>query len=529
MRNIRVLVATTCAVAVAPLIPLTAGATSASVVPGPGDVAAASTPSRPAKLHTAGGYFRDAHGRVVLLHGVNLNANVFEYPDTTDHPLGFTAKDADFLVAQGFNFARLAVNWGQLLPDRPADLENFTLDQAAVDRIARVADLLAEREIYFMLDFHQGCFDQWPTWAIPWDTAGGEATAIRDFPHCHLVPSGTTKAFDNLFKDPVDPDLVPGSTVVPVADVWAAFRGAWREMALRFRDEEYLMGYNFINEPGTSHNLECDNPLFGCPLAEEKLQVFEQNALDGIREVDPHGLAVFEPPNLSGTSGAPTGFGNTPVTDPGAVWSFHVYCGNFEQPVPGARGCKELMRPAFEGTLGRGGSTRNAAHLTGADRIPGREPAPQLMSEFGSSVDATVIDDTLDHADPRFISWAYWMYKGFDDAWRVGIFATKEDEQCVCFRTHSPRADVLIRPYAQATAGTPASYSFDDATRVLTYRYRPFADRGLPTRIVVPSYYAPNGYSATVTNGRIVSTDDAMYLKVLPTSGAAVTVTVKPE
>src|SRR5436190_10332635 len=109
----------------------------------------------------------------------------------------------------------------------------------------------------------------------------------------------------------------------------------------------------------------------------------------GIREADPvtdlprAGFGVFEPTSLEGTSGAPTGFGDTPVADPKVVWSFHVYCGNFEQPVPGQRACADLTSLSFDGTAGRGGSTRNAAHLTGADRASGRDPAPQLMSEFG--------------------------------------------------------------------------------------------------------------------------------------------------
>lgn len=539
MRNPRSLLAGAGALALISLMGVAAGGGSQAAGLAPSQESTSA--GEPVRLQTGGGYFRDSKGRAVLLHGVNLNADVFQYPNNDEHYLGFTEKDADFLAASGFNFARMAVNWSQLVPNRPADPRDFTIDQVALGKIVRVAELLASRKIYFMLDFHQGCWHQWPEWAIPWDKAGGEETSINDFPHCHLVPSGNSKAYDNLFKDPIDPDdpLLPGgsSAMIPVAEVWAVFREAWRQVATQFRDTDYMMGYNFINEPGTSHLLECGNTQLGCPLTEEKIQAFEENALAGIREVDPvagsaaskqAGIGVFEPPTLSGTSGAATGFGNVPVSDPKVAWSFHVYCGNFEQPVPGSRICKDMMLPAFEGSGGVGGSTRNAAHLTGADRDPSRDPAPQLMSEFGSSRDATVIDDTLDLADPRFISWAYWMYKGWDDSWRVGLFATKEDEECVCFTTPSPRADVLIRPYAQATAGTPVSYSFDDETEVLTYRYRPFKDQSLATRIVVPAYYAPEGYRVTVTNGRVVSASGAKYLKIMPTSSELVSVTVKP-
>src|SRR5205823_5876645 len=161
-------------------------------------------------------------------------------------------------------------------------------------------------------------------------------------------------------------------------------------------------------------------PPVASPHPDERLRALEGTPPAGIREADPvpadpaqtarAGIGVFEPTSLEGTSGAPTGFGNTPVTDPKVVWSFHVYCGNFAEPVPGTRTCADLTGPAFDGTAGIGGSIRNAAHLTGADstvlgapRVPGAQPAPQLMSEFGSSPDPDVTDDTLVHADPLFI------------------------------------------------------------------------------------------------------------------------------
>src|SRR5207302_8669680 len=205
------------------------------------------------------------------------------------------------------------------------------------------------------------------------------------------------------------------------------------------------MGYDFINEPGTGQFVLCDVPTVGCPHADERIQGFEENALAGIRQADPvsvpdsaqtarAGIGVFEPTSLERTTGAPTGFGDAPVTDLKVAWSFHVYCGDFAEPVPGTRTCADLTGPAFDGTAGIGGSIRNAAHLTGADstvlgapRVPGAQPAPQLSSQSGSSPDPNVTDDTLVHADPLFISWAYWPYKSYAD-WNIGIFPTPHDE-----------------------------------------------------------------------------------------------------
>jgi len=525
-------------------------ATTAAVAPAQAAEQAHQAPTStrgPVRLQTEGGYFRDAQGRVVILHGFNLNGTEFPNSDSAG-PEGFTAKDADFLAANGFNFIRLGINWSQFVPERPMDPGHFTIDQTALDKVLRVADLLASDHIYYMLDFHQGCFQEWPDWAIPWDKGVGQSTAISAFPECYLVPNGVSRASDNLVKDP-DPDnaALPGGSLatIPVSEVWADYREAWRQVAAQFRNRDYLMGYDFINEPGTSHFWECDIPALGCQHADEKIQAFEENALAGIREADPvsstdptedarAGIGVFEPVSVEGTSGAPTGFGDIPVTDPKVAWSFHVYCGNFAEPVPGTHACADLMRPAFEGTAGVGGSTRNAAHLTGADttvaggpRVPGAQPAPQLMSEFGSTTDPNVIEDTLVSADPHFVSWAYWQYKNYPD-WQIGIFSSQHDEQCVCFDDPSPRADVLIRPYPQATAGTPVSYSYDQASRTMAYTYTPADDRSSATQIVVPAYFAPHGYKVSVTHGHVVSAPGALDLEILPTSSRNVTVTIEP-
>jgi hypothetical protein len=208
-----------------------------------------------------------------------MNVNGDEFPNDDSQPEGFTTKDADLLAASGFNFVRLAISWNKLVPIRPSDPNNFQVNQDALAKVVRVTNLLASRHIYFMLDFHQGCFDRWPAWAIPYDQGVGQGTADQSFPHCQLVPSGTTRAADNLFKDPVDPDnaLLPGGStaVIPVNQVWSAYREAWKRVGEQYRNTDYLMGYNFINEPMTSHINECNDPAVGCPLAEEKIQAFE--------------------------------------------------------------------------------------------------------------------------------------------------------------------------------------------------------------------------------------------------------------
>jgi endoglycosylceramidase len=107
----------------------------------------------------------DGEGRVVLLHGVNAVWKRAPYaPPAT--PAGFTARDADWLAAQGFNTVRLGVIFAGVMPRRGV------VDQGYLDRVQRVVDLLAARRIWVLLDFHQDMYNEkfsgegFPAWAV---------------------------------------------------------------------------------------------------------------------------------------------------------------------------------------------------------------------------------------------------------------------------------------------------------------------------------------------------------------------------
>jgi endoglycosylceramidase len=55
-------------------------------------------------IKNAGRWLTDERGRVVVLHGMNM---VNKLPPYHPAAIGFGAKDADFLAAQGFNTVRL--------------------------------------------------------------------------------------------------------------------------------------------------------------------------------------------------------------------------------------------------------------------------------------------------------------------------------------------------------------------------------------------------------------------------------------
>ena len=121
-------------------------------------------PAAPPLRHE-GRWLVDGTGRTVLLHGLNAVWKRAPYvaPDTA---AGFTAKDADFLVANGFNAVRLGVLFAGVMP------QPGVINTAYLDNVDRIVKLLAARHIYVLLDFHQDDYNEkftgegFPAWAI---------------------------------------------------------------------------------------------------------------------------------------------------------------------------------------------------------------------------------------------------------------------------------------------------------------------------------------------------------------------------
>jgi hypothetical protein len=120
----------------------------------------------------------------------------------------------------------------------------------------------------------------------------------------------------------------------------------------------------------------------------------------------------------------------------------------------------------------------------------------------------------------------YWAYKAWDDPTgnpaAEGLFASDGDLSSL----KAPKADVLIRAYPQAVAGTPVSVSWDGAAKVMDLRYRPTGS-GV-TDVFVPARHYGRGYDAVVTGGRVVSARGARHLLVRASGAGEVHVVVRP-
>jgi endoglycosylceramidase len=433
------------------------------------------------RLHREGRWLVDQHGRVVVVHGVNL---VYKRPPYAppDTAAGFTAADADWLQRHGFNAARLGVLWAGVNPARAG-----VSDPAYFAKVDRVAGLLADRGIWTQFDAHQ---DQWS------ETYGGEgapAWATRrpapfsllpvlgaPFPEGYWMPELST-LFDRFWANRDG-----------LLDDYATF---WRQVAEHYRDAPYSMGYDLFNEPWAG--LEWPTCLtLGCrPTYTRELQPAFEKMLAAIRRVDPHSLVWFEPQQFFGGQRVRSYF--TPVAgEDNLGFSWHNYCpavflASTGLPIANTNSCVGYTESRQATAL---------AQAAAMDAVP-------MMSEWGATDDTTALAIDAAGADDHAMGWTYWAHKRWDDPTTAdtaqGLFRDDGDLDSA----KQDKLAELVRTYPQATAGVPGPIRYDPATGAFDYRYTPDPSVTAPTRIFVSPLTTPHGYDVTVAGGHVIARD----------------------
>jgi endoglycosylceramidase len=295
---------------------------------------------------------------------------------------------------------------------------------------------------------------------------------------------------------------------VPLQEAYAR---AWRLTAKRFGRRPYVAGYDLLNEPWPGSAFPgCLNPA-GCPGFDATLTEFSERTIAAIREVDPKTLAFYEP-NVLFNSSAQTSHGGT--GDRHAGFSFHVYClaggGGFTSPVFAVN-----ERTVFDN----------------ADEHIERTGDTSLVTEFGASDDLVGTRRVIDLADEHMVGWQYWHYCDCDDPTTSGPGV----QSLVVDPSKPPRGDnvkraklmLLARPYPQAVAGTPRSFSFDPDTRAFELVYSTASPGGgrlprrLATEVRIPSVNYPEGYTVEVQGAPVTSRRDGPVLHLRRKPGAA--------
>ena len=449
--------------------------------------ALAQNPDTVPRLQRDGRWLVDHHHRVVISHGVNLVWKLAPYfpPNNLE---GFTAADADWLVEHGFNSVRIGTLWIGVSPDAPGQI-----DQSYLIAWDRIVQLLAERGIWILFDFHQDMLGELyqgegvPEWGIP---SGVTTTVLGSpalgFPFNYFTPQ-VSEAFDNLWAEQ--------------GQIWQGFSAAWQAVASKWAEQKYSMGYDLLNEPWAGLEwATCIVPELGCPASDREIQPFFEQALSAIRGVDSKNMVWIEPQLLAGGTGTPTGF--TPIAGESQLgYSVHNYCpltaflqaADLGLPIPDVLPdtCENFEAKVFE-----------QARITSA-----RIGAVELVTEFGASDDPVLLNRVANLADSHLTGWQYWAYKNWNDpttqsqeSGAQGLFADDRD----LTTAKLDKLKELERSYPQATAGIPLELSFDTISGDFHYRYQ-IRPANANTEIYLPKLHYPAGYKVTVSGATVMS------------------------
>ncbi|MGN6161386.1 MAG: cellulase family glycosylhydrolase [Marmoricola sp.] len=464
---------------------------------------ATSEASASAPATATGHWLTDASGRVVILHGLN---QVYKVAPYTPAASGFGDDDAAFLEANGFDAMRVGLIWSAVEP-RPG-----VYDDAYLAQVAQTVQTLASHGIVSLLDFHQDLYNEEfqgegaPAWATQ---DGGLPNPSLGFPGNYFANPAANHAWDAFWSNASAPDHVG------LEDHYAA---TVAHVASFFKSTAAVVGYEVMNEPwpGTLWTL-CLNPLLGCPIFDQSsLTSFYQRVATAVRTVDSTHVLWFEPNTLF-NQGMPT---NVSLPGPGSGFAFHDYCG-IESETGNNLTCQQ-----------QDGLTWANAH-----RFSTAHQVPAMLTEFGATNDSANLTEVEDYADQNMTSWLEWAYTGND------ITSSSSSGQALVYDPAKPptgsnvntaKLQVLARPYPQAVAGTPTSWSFSGGVFKLTFTTQRVDGTGSfgpgsATQISTPAVAFPSGYAVSVSGGTVASAAKAPVLRILGSPGAStITVTVSP-
>ncbi|MDX2171059.1 MAG: cellulase family glycosylhydrolase [Deltaproteobacteria bacterium] len=445
---------------------------------------ASATPTPPAgeagaiaPLGSAGRWFIDAIGRVVLLHGVNMvSKSAPFYPAA----FGFGADDAAFLADEGFSAVRLGVDLRGVMPTPGA------IDDAYIEHLAETVDVLRAQGLFILLDFHQDGFapkyngNGFPDWLAIDDGLENPPDAV--FPLYYIQNPAMQRAFESFWADRPGPNDVGLQTY---------FLQAVERVTARFAAEPLVLGVELMNEPWPGAEWgPCALEVNGCPqLEQQRLMPFYRRGAAVVREQAPRQLTFVEPFVLFNFGQAAT---SMPGTDPGLALSFHSYAID------------------VAGELGV---------LANAVAAATRDGAPLLLTEFGASTDPVPLLRLTAQFESALLPWMYWTY---DESIIDDLSRPAGDDNLA----NPESLAALVRPYPLAVTGTPTSIAFDPATGVFDLTYDTAAPPGVSyarnavSVIDVPRRHYPGGYAVTLSGATVTSAACATRLTLRNQPGA---------
>jgi endoglycosylceramidase len=181
----------------------------------------------------SGARFVDPAGKPLILHGVNVvNKNKNE-----GYIGGLGQSDFAAIRGWGMNCVRLGILWDGLEP------EAGRIDEAYLERVARLVAAAKAQDLYVLLDMHQDLYsgkfsDGAPVWATL--DEGKPHTPGAVWSDAYYSSEAVQTALDHFWANS------PGPDGVGLQDHYAQM---WQNVARRFASEPAVVGYDLMNEP----------------------------------------------------------------------------------------------------------------------------------------------------------------------------------------------------------------------------------------------------------------------------------------
>ena len=422
-------------------------------------------------LHASGTQLLDTSNRVVFLRGVDAGGRSKLPPYV---PFDFAAGQYASVLASymdraaswGINVMRVPFTWSALEPTKGQD------DQAWLAMYDQLLDAAWAHGIYTVIDFHQDvyaqvlCGDGFPEWTLVSPPA-----AMTDCPQWQLEyynDASVTGAFDKFWAQ--------GSTVQ------ADYAAAWDVMVARYKNKPGVIAFEPINEPGWgTANVTT--------FEQTTLTDFYSTMVARMRAAAPTSLVFVDPPGVAGITvttsvGRPTG--------DGVVFAPHFY--------PLAAEMSEV-----ESGLAKWAAVGQSWNV------------PVFVGEFSvsntSSTAAALMSAHFSALDTLGLSGAEWEYSVATLGWNG-----ETDGMVAADGTEYPVVQGVIRPFAEAVAGSAITQSFDTTSGAFDLAFTPVT--GI-TQISLPARAFPSGYNMTLTGACVDAATVPGELLLQPDSGAA--------
>ena len=324
-------------------------------------------------VHTAGKSLVDSQGRKVVLNGVNFMGYEFGAWDNNAWQYGLHYEgDYVRIASWGFNVVRLPVAWKYIEPSPGVYDETYLANYVDHDvewaRKHGIYIIIAMWEYRWSAYFGGNGMPEWTCNGYP-NTDVGRGQATTDF----WLGKGT----NGTEASTTNPSLMD------------RFIAMWRYVALRYRGNVAVLGYDLFNEPPISNYLV--SPGLDAWQLSSILYPFYERLITEIRTVDPDHIIVYQP-----VRGIVVKY-SKPLNYPNVVFSFHFYDLNDLYD-----GNTTVLRNAF---------------FSQYWNLPSGNPLstwniPTFVGEFGCRLTTKLswVRDILNIFSEFVPNWSYWVY-----------------------------------------------------------------------------------------------------------------------